>query len=428
MIDLDSLRARLDSPRKAEIRAMISVTPESQRLLHASVTIGDAGKTTSREWQYDQFAFIAESLQARRIAAMLKAETTTIKIGSTVIAVELQNTTFTWQRKPSLAQYDRTSLAWPSVVYQPRLVGPQSTNFGGYLVGKGDTPSFPVLGAAFNAFMFDDFSLTGVSNPSLGEVTVRLVDQRARIHRVQIRPTSLDVWVSGQEVRGTYLELNSIDDHRVIELARSGKVSFTLPTGLSRDAWIWLKSGNDWLDYRPLNDWGGHQSPDVEEELPDDPGAALSGILAQGEGLHIEYKGKLPDTRDEKRHVIKTVVAFANGAGGTIVFGIKDDGDVCGLAGNPQESRSRLTDLLRDLVIPSPNVEIRTRRHESFNVLLLSVAPNDGTVYALAINPNKPEYYVRRDATTFYAQPDEISSIAARAATQQPQPGWLYGG
>lgn len=403
---------------------MISVAPESQQLLHASVTIGDTGKTTSREWQYDQFAFIAETLQARRIAAMLNADATTIKVGGTVITVELQNTTFNWQRKPSLAQYDRTSLAWPSVIYQPRLVGPQSTNLSGYLVGRGETPSFPVLGAAFNAFMYDDFTLAGTSNPSLGEVTIRIVDQRARIHRVRIRPASLDVWVSGREVKGSYLELNSTDDHQVIELTRSGKVSFTLPTGLGNDGWIWLKSGNDWLDYRPLNNWGGYKSKDIEEELPDDPGVVLSGLLTQGEGLHVEYKEKLPDTREEKRHVFKTVVAFANGAGGTIVLGIKDDGQVCGLTEKPQESRSRLTDLLRDLVTPSPNVRIMAERHENCDLALLSVAPNDGTVHALTMNPNKPEYYVRRDATTYYAQPDEIAAIAARAVTQQPQSVW----
>jgi hypothetical protein len=243
------------------------------------VTIGGVPKVATRKWQYDALAFVSQSLQARHVATMLKSEPTTLTVAGTAISTEFQNTSFTWQRKPSLAQYDQRRLPWPSVIYKVRLVQ-QLMNLGHYLVGDGPAPSFPSLGGAYNAFLHDNFTLTGVQNPTLGSVTFCFVDQSARIHRVRIGPTTLDVWVGGRCVRGSYLELNSAEDRQVIEVVRPGKNSVPLPGGLGLDSWIWLKSGTSWLDYRSLNNWGGYKSQDIEEDLPVDPSAALSALLS----------------------------------------------------------------------------------------------------------------------------------------------------
>src|SRR5262249_32961089 len=120
---------------------------------------------------------------------------------------------------------------------------------------------------------------------------------------------------------------------------------------------------------------------------------------AQGEGQHLEYKCKLPDTRDEKRKVFKTVVAFANGEGGILLFGIADDLQIAGLEDTLKDARARLTDLIRDLVSPSPDVIIDTHRYEGKNILVLHVQPGSVVVHALTLDKNKPEYFVRRDGT-----------------------------
>ena len=36
-------------------------------------------------------------------------------------------------------------------------------------------------------------------------------------------------------------------------------------------------------------------------------------------------------------------------------------------------------------------------------------------LYALKLDHNKPEYYVRRDGTTFYARPGELAAVVQRA-------------
>jgi len=265
--------------------------------------------------------------------------------------------------------------------------------------------------------MYDNFAISGTSSgspSSFGEVSVRFVDQRARIRRVRIRAASLDVWIGGRSLESCRLELNGVEYRQVIEVSKSSRITFPLPEGLPSDAWLWLKSGTEWLDYRALNHWGNYRSADVEERLPRDLGAEIGRLATQGEGQHIEYKTKIPGNTAEKRHVFKTVVAFANGEGGVLLFGIGDGGETIGLTETLQDARARLTDLLRDLVTPSPQTVIDTHRYEGRNILLLRVQPGAGIVHALTIEKNKPEYYVRRDGTTFFARPDEIAAIVRR--------------
>lgn len=152
-------------------------------------------------------------------------------------------------------------------------------------------------------------------------------------------------------------------------------------------------------------------SPDVEAVLPSDPIADLTRLAAQGEGQHLEYKQKLPDNRDEKRTVFKTVVAFANGGGGFVMFGVSDTGDFRGLPETVPMAKHRLNDLLRELVTPSPQTRITAHTIRGKTILLLEVMAGTGVLHALTLDSNKPEYYARRDGTTYYARPDEITSV-----------------
>jgi hypothetical protein len=219
-----------------------------------------------------------------------------------------------WEKRPSLAQYDKLSLEWPSVTCKPSMANREHVNLPQNLIGDGETPSFPNFGAAFNAFMYDDFNVSGTfSQGLLGEVSVRFADQRARIRRVRIRPTSLDVWVGGRSLEGCRLELNGVEHREVLPVVKVGRITIVLPDGLPTDAW--LKHGTEWLDYRALNNWANYRSADIEEEIPHDIGAELSRLATQGEGQRVEYKSQLPTAPAERRHVFKTVVAFANGEG-----------------------------------------------------------------------------------------------------------------
>ncbi|WAX55129.1 ATP-binding protein [Jatrophihabitans cynanchi] len=366
-------------------------------------------------WFYEDCVFATSLSTTARLAALLgEPGERRLIVGSVEAGFELPATTFSWQRLPSLAAYSQLALRWPSTEYKLHLPNQQTFQQpAGYLVGRDEAPSFPTLSAAYSAFFHGDFTLTSTGTPPLGLITVRVIDNRARINRVRIRPSSLDVWIGGRQVRGVRLELNGVQDRTSAILTKPGQVTIPLPHGLPADAWLWVKSGHEWLDFRALSGWGGRISPDVEnDEFPKDPLADLTRLAAQGEGQDLEYKAKLPDTAEEKRTVFKTVVAFANGDGGTVLFGVADgDGALVGIADKMPVARRRLTDLLRDLVTPSPRTRISAHRLEGRSILMLEVTGGDGTLHALTVNKNRPEYYVRRDGTTFYARPEEIAAV-----------------
>ena len=86
------------------------------------------------------------------------------------------------------------------------------------------------------------------------------------------------------------------------------------------------------------------------------------------------------------------------------------------------EARDRLTDLLRDIVDPHPRHRIEQFDVDGKGVLVLVIEPNDGTgtLYALTVDKNKPEYFIRREGTTFYARPEEIAAIVRSSAPAVP--------
>lgn len=65
----------------------------------------------------------------------------------------------------------------------------------------------------------------------------------------------------------------------------------------------------------------------------------------------------IPDT------VPKAVDAFLNTEGGTLFLGIRDDGSVCGVP-DADDASTRLTNVLRDTILPNPIPFIRVQTIE----------------------------------------------------------------
>ena len=138
------------------------------------------------------------------------------------------------------------------------------------------------------------------------------------------------------------------------------------------------------------------------------------------------------DTTESKRTVFKTVAAFASGYGGNMVFGIeKDEATVCGLDGiDPLRERDRLAQLVRAIVTPAPEAEVRQYNVDGKVLLVLSVGAGANRPYGITLpgRKDKPvEFYVRRDATTFPATADEVrNAVLASASQPAADPPWGY--
>jgi Putative DNA-binding domain len=379
-------------------------------------------------WVYDEVAFIAARASSRALAAALDPDDAqTLPLGDYDLTFPVLHEQLPWQHKPSRARYDWVVLPWPTWIFQPWIQDrpgweqlPQ-----GYVIGN-DCPSFPSYQAAFRAFFYGDFAGTPGSQLPSSFGVVRVVDSRAWLDKVRVSPASLQVHVAGSDVTGTRVELNSATHRADARVTETAQVNLPLPDGLPPGAWLYLSRERKWLNYRAIREYRAPAEladAGVDVEIAEDPESEIRALLAQGEGLQVEFKRQLPENSDEhKRTVFKTVAAFANGYGGSIVFGVeKDEATVCGLDGTDLiAARDRLTQLARSIVTPAPAVEVQTYELDGKKLLVLTVSRGTDPPYGITLpgKKDKPaEFYVRRDATTFPARSDEIRNAVLAAAS-----------
>ena len=83
--------------------------------------------------------------------------------------------------------------------------------------------------------------------------------------------------------------------------------------------------------------------------------ATIEQRLSEPEGKQLEFKRDLSSPKP----LMKTLVAFANTAGGQLIIGVDDDGTVLGVD-DPLDIEERLTSMIADAIHPRllPNIEL----------------------------------------------------------------------
>jgi predicted HTH transcriptional regulator len=135
--------------------------------------------------------------------------------------------------------------------------------------------------------------------------------------------------------------------------------------------------------------------------------------VASGEGPTIEFKIQLPSTPAARVKVARTVAAFSNGAGGTVVFGINDDGTPAPLGEN--QARGALDSVanwVRDLVAPVPGFDVTAEAAPGGDGFVVALSVDAGATPPYGVEPAHPRYYIRRGATTFDATADQVRALA----------------
>ena len=116
------------------------------------------------------------------------------------------------------------------------------------------------------------------------------------------------------------------------------------------------------------------------------------------ENVDIEYKELDRRTGGLPESTAKEIVAFANTEGGELYFGISDDRIVKGVT-NPDDVMTRLSNTLRDSILPDimPFVQVRTIEMEGKDVVQVTVNVGTERPYYLAKAGLKPKgVFVRR--------------------------------
>lgn len=90
------------------------------------------------------------------------------------------------------------------------------------------------------------------------------------------------------------------------------------------------------------------------------------------EGPESEWKERLP--RPER--IARTMSAFANGVGGKVWVGVRDDGAVIGVA-DAAETARELRRIGDALVAPSPKLEVRMVRYAGAELVVAEISPSE---------------------------------------------------
>jgi predicted HTH transcriptional regulator len=169
---------------------------------------------------------------------------------------------------------------------------------------------------------------------------------------------------------------------------------------------------HDWVDRRFLT-WPYAITPEPGVTTQD-PGPALEALVAGGEGPAVEFKREIPVLREARWRVARTISAFANADGGTILFGIDDDGTPAPLsaADAAPTALDSVANWVRDIVAPLPDFTVTMHAAPGGlgSIVALIIGPGVSPPYG--VDPANPRYYIRRGATTFPASADQVRALA----------------
>ena len=139
----------------------------------------------------------------------------------------------------------------------------------------------------------------------------------------------------------------------------------------------------------------------------------LVDYLRLDEGKTLEFKRDLSSARN----ILRTVSAFSNTSGGTILIGIEDDRTVSGLE-NPKESEEKLSSIISDGISPLVVPEIDILSWRDRNVLRVVVYPGPSKPYFLRDTGNAEGTFVRIGSTNRKADECVIRSLSRHALSR----------
>lgn len=130
--------------------------------------------------------------------------------------------------------------------------------------------------------------------------------------------------------------------------------------------------------------------------------------ITQGEGRHIEFKREF----GSPAKIAQTAVAFANGGGGEMFFGVEDNGEIRGI---PRDSVFELGDRLSNLVyetcMPLIMTEVFAEYFEDKPVLALKVFPGADKPYYIRKKGKERGVYIRVGASNRKADMPIIAEL-----------------
>ena len=138
----------------------------------------------------------------------------------------------------------------------------------------------------------------------------------------------------------------------------------------------------------------------------------IEEILKQFEGKSLEFKKEIPKNR---LNFLKTVVAFANGAGGRIYVGVNDDRTVEGIDEEPLDLEEKLSSIIYDSIAPIPGVFFQTVVFENKVIFVVRILSGSNKPYYLKKLGPEGGVFVRVGSTNRKADFQVLAELGRQA-------------
>ncbi len=138
----------------------------------------------------------------------------------------------------------------------------------------------------------------------------------------------------------------------------------------------------------------------------------LAQLVALGEGLHLEFKRRVPAAE----RIAKEVIAFANTRGGRLLLGVADDGSVVGVRDAEEEEFALRRALDRHC---QPHLDVATERiavTKKRDVIVVTVPNSPDKPHFLTDGETPANAYVRVDHMSVEASPEAVRLMRLRRA------------
>jgi Putative DNA-binding domain len=416
---LQALLDRLRAERRVWVRIAANHPLDDWQLSLLEITlVAPPPGWRRKSWIYERAQFVAAAPSGATVAHWL--ERGRVRMKPIALAITVADSHVQVERRPSGWIGIFQPLSWPSVEWKVHVQDVQNRQMLNDELVAPHAPAFLSFDLAAEAF-FGVTSSPGGRSFSGCECVIREQDLRARIDSVRVRSTEVRVNVSGERVGGTLLTLGGRDGQTKRLRRTSAEVRFPRAGGIPPGSWLALHRGHELLDRRGLDPARGGLA-DVELEV--DPVTEIEVLISGGEIATTEFKRQLPsDDRASIITAMKTVAAFANGNGGTLLFGVENDGTVIGLdGGEVRRAVDRLTLLIRDWVKPLVEFHPTVAEVDGRPVVLVRVEPGVDTPYGVGTSERRVDYFVRRGGTTFPATPADVRAfVRARLPSTEQQ-------
>lgn len=130
--------------------------------------------------------------------------------------------------------------------------------------------------------------------------------------------------------------------------------------------------------------------------------------ILKGENRKLEFKQQLPSALN----ISKTVVAFSNGAGGILIIGVANKGEILGVTDREiMDLPDRISNIIYDTCYPAIIPEIYTENIDGKNILIVKIYPGNLKPYYIKSEGKIKGTYIRVGATNKLADIEMINEL-----------------